>query len=428
MTVAYLVNHYPYPSHSFIRREIAALEDLGLIVHRFTIRRWAGTLVDPLDARELPRTRGILDAGVWGLLRSTARAAVRTPLRLAQAARLAISVGRRSERGIVKHLAYLAEACVLRDWLEPTGATHVHAHFGTNPAAVAMLCRVLGGPPYSFTTHGPEEFDSPRSLSLGEKVDRSAFTVAISEYGRSQLYRWSSPGAWPKIRVVRCGVDAQFLEVTPTPPPGDRRIVCVGRLAEQKGQLVLIEAARCLRDDGKDFRLVLVGDGPMRGEIESKIAEYDLSRQVTLLGWQGGEAIRREILAARALVLPSFAEGLPVVLMEALALGRPVISTYVAGIPELVEPGRNGWLVPAGSVEALARAMGVALDAPLEDLERMGRAGAARVAECHDAARSARALAGYYTSRVPGSEVESAPVVGPIRASRTALCDMKEAL
>lgn len=426
MTVAYLVNQYPYPSHSFIRREISALEESGVVVLRFTVRRWDRELVDPLDRQELPKTRGLLDAGLRGLLRSTARIAFRNPLRLASALRLAMVVGRRSDRGVLRHLVYLAEACVLLDRLANTGVTHVHAHFGTNPATVVMLCRVLGGPPYSFTAHGPEEFDGPRSLSLGEKVERSAFTVAISEYGRSQLYRWSSPGAWPKIRVVRCGVDAEFLGSPPTPPTSARRLVCVGRLAEQKGQLILLEAARQLRDEGKSFQLVLVGDGPMRADIESRIADYGLARHVSLLGWQGGEAIRREILAARALVLPSFAEGLPVVLMEALAQGRPVISTYVAGIPELVEPGRHGWLVPAGSVEALAGAMDEALDAPPEILERMGRAGAARVAERHDASRSARELARYFTG--PASGGKPAPIVESNRAAGAIRGAMKEVL
>ena len=167
-------------------------------------------------------------------------------------------------------------------------------------------------------------------------------------------------------------MDAAYLAPASAPLPDAPRLVCVGRLAEQKGQLVLVQAAARLRDQGVPFELVLVGDGPMRAEIERLIARLDLGGHIRIAGWLDGAGVRREILASRALVLPSFAEGLPVVLMEALALGRPVISTYVAGIPELVRPRIDGWLVPPGSVEDLAEALREALAAPASRLERMG--------------------------------------------------------
>ena len=178
-------------------------------------------------------------------------------------------------------------------------------------------------------------------------------------------------------------MDAAYFAPASTPLPDAPRLVCVGRLAEQKGQLVLVQAAARLRDQDVPFELVLVGDGPMRGEIERLIARLDLGGRIRIAGWLDGAGVRREILASRALVLPSCAEGLPVVLMEALALGRPVISTYAAGIPELVRPRIDGWLAPPGSVEDLAEALREALVAPASRLERMGcgcgpRRGAAR--------------------------------------------------
>jgi glycosyltransferase involved in cell wall biosynthesis len=390
--VAYLVNQYPCVSHTFIRREIAALEALGVEVARLAIRPHTATLLDPADEAERVRTQTLLDLGVVGLLSAALRAAVRSPLRFAQALALALRLGRRSERGVAVHLIYLTEACALDRWLVTKGTQHLHAHFGTNPAAVALLCRVLGGPPYSFTVHGPEEFDTPRALALDEKVRQAAFVVAVSDFGRSQLYRWADPADWPRIHVVRCGVDAEFLGAPPGSPPGVPRLVCVGRLAEQKGQLLLVEAAARLRNRGLGFELVIVGDGPLRPAIEAIIARHDLRGCVRLTGSLDGAGVRREVRAARALVLPSFAEGLPVVIMEALALARPVISTYVAGIPELVCPGENGWLVPAGSVEALADAMASALAANPAELARLGRAGAARISERHDAAAEAGRL------------------------------------
>jgi glycosyltransferase involved in cell wall biosynthesis len=154
----------------------------------------------------------------------------------------------------------------------------------------------------------------------------------------------------------------------------------------------LVEAAAELARCGVRFELVLVGDGEMRGEIEAAIVHHGLGDRIRITGWADGERVRKEILAARALVLPSFAEGLPVVLMEAFALGRPVISTFVAGIPELVVPGRSGWLVPAGSVDALAGAMHEALTASPDDLDRMAREGEKRVRELHDVRTSAIAL------------------------------------
>jgi glycosyltransferase involved in cell wall biosynthesis len=178
----------------------------------------------------------------------------------------------------------------------------------------------------------------------------------------------------------------------------------VGRLAEQKGHLILVEAAARLRAVCHDFEIVLVGDGPLRGAIEALIDRHGLGATVRLAGWLSNNGVRDAVIDARAMVLPSFAEGLPVALIEAMALGRPVISTYVAAIPELVRPGESGWLVPPGSVESLARAMGEALDAPVETLARMGRAGAARVQELHRSSAQAVALARLFReSRRPAA-------------------------
>ena len=384
--VMYLVNRYPEASHTFIRREIAALEALGVEVARVSMRTPSGSSIDAADAREVRLTRVILGPGSsWRLPLALAREALAAPGRFAKAFAKAIRLARRSERGLVAHLAYLAEACVLKRWAASTGSRHVHAHFGTNPAAVALLCRLLGGPPYSFTVHGPEEFDSPRALALDEKIRGASFVVAISEFTRSQLFRWADPPDWPRIHVIRCGLDASFLGASPPPPPPDcRRLVCVGRLAEQKGHLVLLDAAALLASEGRDFEIALVGDGPLRSEIERRIATLGLGDRVRLLGWRDGSGVRDEILRSRALVLPSFAEGLPVVLMEALALGRPAISTYVAGIPELIEPGVNGWLVPAGSAEALAGAMEECLDTSTDLVTRLRVQSMAAVSKRHD--------------------------------------------
>jgi glycosyltransferase involved in cell wall biosynthesis len=220
--------------------------------------------------------------------------------------------------------------------------------------------------------------------------------ATVSEYSKSQLYRWSAHAHWGKIHVVHCGVDELFLASLPSPIPAAPVLVCVGRLCEQKGQLLLVEAAARLAAEGVEFELVLAGDGELRAVLERSIARHGLGKSVRITGWISNERVRAEILAARALVLPSFAEGLPVVLMEALALGRPVISTYVAGIPELVEHEQSGWLVPAGDVAALTAALRAALRATPAELEALGRRGRERVRAHHDARREAAKLSDLF--------------------------------
>jgi glycosyltransferase involved in cell wall biosynthesis len=401
--IAYLVNQYPRTSHSFIRREIHALEELGFEVLRFSQRPLRERLASEEDAVEARRTRAILDEGWLRHLLLTAATALGSPRRFLRALGLAVRIGWRSERGVLRHLAYLAEACVLLGWVREACVDHVHAHFGTNSTSVALLCDALGGPPYSFTVHGPEEFDKPSFISLGEKIRRARFVVAISSFGRSQLWRWSPHPEWHKIHVVRCGVSEDLLRAHRTPVPSAPRLVCVARLSEQKGHLLLLEAAARVVAEGIPLELVLAGDGPIRADLEAFVRRAGLEDRVRFAGWMGGSQVRDAILGARALVLPSFAEGLPVVLMEALALRRPVITTAVAGIPELVETGVTGWLVPAGAVEALAQAMKAALAADPADLERMGAAGAARVARDHDAGNEARKLAELFRAGAGGA-------------------------
>ena len=402
VVVAYLVNQYPKVSHTFIRREILALEKQGIAVERYALRGWDAEIADAEDRSEQSRTRYVLAGGLPALAGAVAMVFARAPLVFLRAAGLALRMARRSYRPWPYHLVYLAEAARLEAWLRRSKASHLHAHFGTNSAEVAMLAHALGGPPYSFTVHGPEEFDAPQSLGLGEKIRRSRFVVAISSYGRSQLYRWTEHGAWPKIQVVHCGLDAAFQAAAPAVSPSSVRLVCVGRLCEQKGQLLLLEAMAGIVRKGTRIELVFAGDGEMRPAIEALIGSLGLRGQVRITGWIDGAAVREEILAARALVLPSFAEGLPVVIMEAMALRRPVISTFVAGIAELVRPGEDGWLVPAGDVEALQGAMEACLAAPEEVLVRMGTAARERVLARHCADTEAAKLARLFAPTAAG--------------------------
>ena len=391
--IAYFVNQQPEVSHTFIRREILALERQGFEVMRIAARGWDKELVDTEDVREQENTRYVLQAGMTGLALAVLKVVVTRPFRFFVAFKLAVKMGIRADRPLPVHLIYLAEACCMIPWLDDFGARHIHAHFGTNSAEIVMLAHALGGPAYSFTVHGPEEFDKTQFLGIGEKVRRSAFVVAISSYGRSQLYRWVEHAYWSKVNVIHCGLEKAFHDVDPVPLTTSPRLVCVGRLTEAKGQLLLIEALHRLNQKGIRIELVLAGDGEMRAELEALITKYGLTRQVRITGWISSIQVREEIMAARGLVLPSFAEGLPVVIMEAMALRRPVLTTYVAGIPELVRPGLEGWLFAAGSVEALMAAMEDFLTKSDDELKKMGDTAYFRVMERHSIDTEATKLA-----------------------------------
>jgi len=398
MKLAYFVNQYPKVSHSFIRREILALEQLGYTIERFSLRTDKDELADPLDQDELTKTRYILSEKPLQIISAILKTFIASPLLFLTGIKTAFTMGLRSERGVLLHIIYLIEACILVQWEKSAQIDHIHAHFGTNSTTVVMLAYLMGGVGYSFTVHGPEEFDKPEFIHLGKKIHHCRFVVAISSYGRSQLFRWIPASEWPKVKIIRCGLDAAFLNTEPLASlETSRQLLCIGRLCEQKGQLLLLEAIKQLHDEGVNCQLILAGDGPMRNEIELRIADYKLEGVVEITGWISSEQVKSLLCESRGMVLPSFAEGLPVVIMEALALRRPVISTYVAGIPELIQTGKNGWLVPPGDVSKLKSAIMELLDASAVDLEKMGQQGFDAVLAQHDAEKEAGKLAQLFS-------------------------------
>ncbi len=352
-------------------------------------------LVDVQDKEEATKTQYVLKVGAPALLGALAQALWQNPARFLRAFKMALRLGSASEIGRLRHMIYFAEAAFVARQMTANGATHAHAHFGTNAATVAMLSHLLGGPKYSFTVHGPEEFDAPRALSLGDKIHHSAFAVAISQFGRSQLCRWTDHGDWARIKVVHCGIEPAKFDAPAPMPAGPRRLVAIGRLVEQKGQLALVEA---LARTQAPIHLTLIGDGEMRSQIEALSAQHGLANRITLTGWVDEARIKHELAQAHALVMPSFAEGLPMVVMEAMAAARPVIATYIAGTPELVQPEKTGWLVPAGDVDALANAMDRFAQTDDTTLAQMGQNARTRVLQRHDidveAAKLAAAMQG----------------------------------
>ena len=391
MRIAYLVNCYPAPSHSFIRREIDGVRAAGINVIPYSIRPAPAALPDARDEAARGETVTVLENGIITLLWAMLIEAVTRPAGFVRAVCCAWRMARASS-GPWRHIAYLAEAAWLnRDW-RAKNIMHVHAHFGTNPAAVARLAHAWGGPSYSFTVHGPDEFDAPGAIDLGGKIANAAFVAAISSYGRSQLMRWAAPEDWHKINVIRCGVDSSFLDSDASDPPDNASLCCVARLGPQKGLHILVDAVAIVAPERPNLRVVVLGDGPLRADLEAQAAARGVSAHINFAGMASSDVVRQHLLASRAFILPSFAEGLPVVLMEALALRRPVITTWVAGIPELVD-AQVGWLSPPGDATALANAIRAALEAPVATMRAMGDVGQSRVRAMHDSMTNGAQLA-----------------------------------
>lgn len=405
--IAYLTSVYARAGDTFIRREVEELRRLGWDVRTFSIRRAdEGPGIPEPVLREQRSTEYILEQGVLPICGAFARETLRAPRRMLRAIRQAGKIRGPGLRSLIWHACYLLEAAYLAGRLRELQVGLLHDHIAMNSATVAMLASTLSGVPFSMTVHGPHDFFEPERNGLGRKIVESSLTVCISEFGKSQCMLFTPPSHWNKLHVVRCGVDAEFLE----PERGQcdpARLISVGRLCPEKGQILLVQAVAALRDQGCDVELLLVGDGPSRHDVEREASRLRVERSIRLLGWRSSRDVRRLILESRALVLSSFAEGIPVVLMEAMALGRPVIAPGVGGIPELVQTGENGWLVPAGSVEDLAGAMRQLVESPAERLDQMGERGRRRILERHDVSREVRRLAALFEQTIEGSATQT---------------------
>lgn len=424
MQIAYLINQYPQISHTFIRNEIAALEKTGFSVYRIAIRGWDSDLRDPADANERAKTTYLLENGMQKPLVALVKSFFNAPFGTLRALGCALNMSRDSDRSLFYHVIYLGEACMVGDIIRSRGITHIHAHFGTNAAEVAMLTKKLGGGSFSFTVHGPEEFDKPLTLRLKEKISAASFVVGVSSFGRSQLWRFADRIDWPKIHVVHCGLGDDYLKAPRVEYSDTPRLLCVGRLCEQKGQIVLVRACALLKKRGFNFEVFLVGDGEMRRDVEQEITIAHLQQEVKIAGWRSSEEIRELLLDSKGLVLPSFAEGLPVVLMEAMALGRPVISTYIAGIPELVRDGIDGLLVYAGSEVHLANAMERLLTMEQSKFQEMGASARIRAQARHSADKEAMKLGKLFREYAGNKFCDAVDKAEPVQRSVDAKAEL----
>ncbi len=384
MHIAYVTTGYPWVSHTFIQNEVLGLRALGVEVDTFTVARSALSECRTDADRDAYRTTYALrPPNARHYLRAHLTGIMTRPSRYLAALRRALRMAGLAPDDLVRHLAYFVQAVVLWDRCRRTGSSHIHAHFANVASDVAMLAAMLGGDgvTWSFTMHGPTEFYDLRHHRLAEKATDAQFVICISDFARSQLMGIVSPAEWAKLRVVHCGVDVErFAPAEHGRRDGPVTIACVGRLVPEKGQSLLIEAVRAMRDTDVDVRLVLVGDGPQRAALEGLVDASDLRDRVELRGAVAHTEVERILRGADIFCLPSFAEGVPIVLMEAMAMELPVIACQVMGIPELIEDDITGRLVRPGARDDLIAALS-ALAADPDRRAALGRAARQRVAD-----------------------------------------------
>lgn len=406
--LGYLTSLYPAASHTFIQREVAGLRALGFDVATVSIRTPDSShLIGPEEHTARTNTFYIIDAARKpATLPHALLAALARPGRLLQTLALAWRTAPPGLRGGMKQLAYLAEALILAQYLKAQGIDHLHNHFASASANVAMLASQLSGVPFSYTLHGPSDLYEPETWHLREKTARATFVACISHFARSQAMLFSDPAHWDKLRIVHCGVIPDLYDHAPQETHSGMRLIFVGRLAAVKGLRVLFEAFIQARQTHPDLHLTLVGDGDDRAHLQRLAAP--LGDAVHFTGYLSQDAVAQALAKADALVLPSFAEGLPVVLMEALASARPVIATQVAGISELVENGVTGFVVPPGDADTLAdRITQLAADPAMRN--RMGEAGRTKVRPDFDVRIEAARIGALFAGQI-GNHLRPQPL------------------
>jgi colanic acid/amylovoran biosynthesis glycosyltransferase len=411
--VAYIVGRYPAVSHAFVTREVRALRDAGARVETISIHRAVDEdALSEVDREERENTHALLPPRPWEVLRAHLRALASPWAYLATFAH-ALRSGPAGMKARLWQLFYFAEAIMVWRHCARKGVRHLHAHHLNQASDAAMLAvryaNAAGAQPgwtWSFTMHGPNEFYDVSRFRLAAKAASAAAVVCISDFARSQVMAFAPEEVWPRFSIVHCGVDPTEFDPdreAPTSSDEEFRILYVGRLVPFKGQGILLEAAAEMRSKGTDVRLTLVGEGPSRAELERRAHELDLADAVIFAGAVGQDEIRAHYAAAAVFCLPSFAEGVPVVLMEAMAMRVPVVTTRVMGIAELVDDGEDGLLVPPGRVDELTVALQRLAHDP--DLRQdLGRRGREKVVSQFDVRESGRQLARVFALVSAGTE------------------------
>ena len=400
--MAYLVSCYPAVSHTFILREIQGLRALGHTIFTASINApdRVHEAMEAYEKQEAENTFFVKAQGALGALMALLYWCSRSPGSLWRTLRLGVGLGKNGSW--LYGLAYVAEAALVARWMRQHDLRFLHVHFGSVGATVGVLVKQLTNCHLSYTIHGPDEFDDVFGQHLPLKMQEADSVVCISQFAKGQLMRISHPDNWPKIQVCRLGVDpAQFTYSVRQLNKSPVELLCVGRLSSAKAQILIVQACAQLRDEGLDFALTMVGDGPDRSRIEQAIARLKLERHVHLTGSLNQQAVRAHFARADIFVLASLAEGIPVVLMEAMSSGVPCVSTPVNGIPELIQHECTGLLATPGDVPSLTAQLRRLIQEP--ELRRtLAEAAHAKVLADFDLNRNVAKLGRIFTGFVAG--------------------------
>jgi colanic acid/amylovoran biosynthesis glycosyltransferase len=365
--IAYLVSRYPAISHTFILREICALRNLGFEIHVASVNHVDRPVphLTETERAEMSNTFYIKHAGILGALTAHLQTIFTHPLRYFAGLWFAIRLGGVNLKKILYSFFYFVEAVMVGQWMKKNQINHLHVHFGMAAATVGMITSRIFPVEFSLTIHGPDEFYDVYQNHLPQKIVYAKFICCISHFARSQLMMLSSPSYWNKFEISPLGVDPQVFAqaVSYVPQPHIFQILCVGRLVPVKGQFVLLQAMEHLIEQGRKLHINFVGDGPDRKYLENRVRKDNLQAHVSFAGAVNQDRILHFYHQADAFVLASFAEGVPVVLMEAMAMQIPCVTTQITGIPELIRPG-EGLLVAPSDVDGLTKAIAKLMDDP----------------------------------------------------------------
>lgn len=385
--IAYLMSRFPKISETFILFEILEMEKLGVPVEVYPLLRERQPVTHP-EAAKITERAHFLPFISWPIVRANAMFLLRGPLRYLRTL-CEVLWGTKAHRNFfIGALAYWPKAVAFAHDMRREQVAHIHAHFCNHPALVAFIIHRLTGIPYSFIAHG-SDLHKNRTM-LDRKIAASAFALTVSRFNLEVMHTACDEHTRRKTRILRCGIDPSvFTPAQKNGTLGPLRIICVASLEEVKGHKHLIEACRILRERGVDFICDLIGEGPRRAELAAQITAANLERHVIMHGSMKRDDVVRMLKAADVKVLASVPtaegkrEGVPVVLMEAMACGLPVISSRLSGIPELVEHERTGVLLPPGEAEGLAGAIERLQNDPALR-RRLGEAGREKVLREYD--------------------------------------------
>ncbi|HEX9723557.1 MAG TPA: glycosyltransferase [Vicinamibacteria bacterium] len=409
--IAYIMSRFPHLPETFILREMSELERQGCAVHLYPLVRQRQRVVHSEARAWMERAVSLsLARAMVALL----RAVIASPVKLARTWLRVVWENHASFRFFARSLVVFPKAVLAAERMRRDGVGHIHAHYATHPALAAWIIHRLTGITYSMTTHAHDIFVDRAMLRT--KVADASFVITISDFNRDFLHRHVGEGTRSKLRVVRCGIDPDRYRPAVRPASPERfQMLTIASLQPYKGLRYLVEACKELHDRGIDFRSRIVGEGEERKFLESLIADLGLDGRVEILGGLPQETIERLLPEADCYVQPSVVtpsgkmEGIPVSIMEALACEVPVVASAISGIPELVEHGVTGSLVPPADSRALALALLDVVRDP-ERFRRRARAGRLRVLKEYRLERNVAEIARLFST-----------FGGPDRGSRQSL-------